>query len=215
MSTTTSVSFLQHIQTELDSIREAGLFKRERIITNAQGALNTIGSGNAEDAAFTTIYQTMIDIGNAGGNVLTFTPAQKGALDGVAKGSTTMRHTALGLLNAAIGTPIILVWEDDNGTTGTSTVKSMEPSTFGDLVVMPNPFDESTTIVCPLPEEAVDVQLMLTDLEGRIVEQRRITGRGAALTERISGADLPNGMYLCSVTADGQVLGITRIVVQH
>ncbi|MBP7515305.1 MAG: glycine C-acetyltransferase [Flavobacteriales bacterium] len=42
MSTTTATSFLQHIQTELDSIREAGLFKRERIITSEQGAEITV-----------------------------------------------------------------------------------------------------------------------------------------------------------------------------
>ena len=42
MHTTTSVSFLQHIQQELDSIREAGLFKRERIITSEQGAEITV-----------------------------------------------------------------------------------------------------------------------------------------------------------------------------
>jgi glycine C-acetyltransferase len=42
MSTTTATSFLQHIQQELDSIREAGLFKRERIITSEQGAEITV-----------------------------------------------------------------------------------------------------------------------------------------------------------------------------
>ena len=42
MSTTTATSFLQHIQTELDNIREAGLFKRERIITSEQGAEITV-----------------------------------------------------------------------------------------------------------------------------------------------------------------------------
>jgi glycine C-acetyltransferase len=42
MSTTTSTSFLQHIQQELDSIKEAGLFKRERIITSEQGAEITV-----------------------------------------------------------------------------------------------------------------------------------------------------------------------------
>ena len=42
MSTTTATSFLQHIQQELDNIREAGLFKRERIITSEQGAEITV-----------------------------------------------------------------------------------------------------------------------------------------------------------------------------
>lgn len=37
-TTTTTVPFLKHIQQELDSIKEAGLFKRERIITSEQGA---------------------------------------------------------------------------------------------------------------------------------------------------------------------------------
>ena len=86
---------------------------------------------------------------------------------------------------------------------------------FGDLVAMPNPFDETTTIVCPVPEGALDVQLTVTDLEGRVIEQRRIAGAGAMLRQTISGTGKPNGMYLCSVIADGQVLGVTRIVVQH
>ena len=77
------------------------VYLRMRQWANAQTALNAIGTGNAEDAAFTSVYQTLVDIGNAGGNILTFTPAQKGSLDLVAKGTTSMRHTAQGLLNAA------------------------------------------------------------------------------------------------------------------
>ena len=42
MSTTTTTPFLQHIQQELDAIRDAGLFKRERIITSEQGAEITV-----------------------------------------------------------------------------------------------------------------------------------------------------------------------------
>jgi glycine C-acetyltransferase len=42
MSTTTTTPFLQHIQHELDAIRDAGLFKRERIITSEQGAEITV-----------------------------------------------------------------------------------------------------------------------------------------------------------------------------
>ncbi len=41
-TTTTTPSFLKHIQQELDSIKEAGLFKRERIITSEQGAEITV-----------------------------------------------------------------------------------------------------------------------------------------------------------------------------
>ena len=38
MSISTTTPFYRHIQQELDSIREAGLFKRERVITSEQGA---------------------------------------------------------------------------------------------------------------------------------------------------------------------------------
>ena len=55
MSTTTSVSFLQHIQSELDSIREAGLFKRERIITSEQGAEITVNTGSGAGASSKTV----------------------------------------------------------------------------------------------------------------------------------------------------------------
>lgn len=46
MSTTTATTFVQHIQRELDGIREAGLFKRERIITSEQGAEITVNGKN-------------------------------------------------------------------------------------------------------------------------------------------------------------------------
>lgn len=42
MSTTTSTSFLEYLRSELETIREAGLFKRERIITSEQGAEITV-----------------------------------------------------------------------------------------------------------------------------------------------------------------------------
>ena len=42
MPTTTTTPFLQHIQTELDAIRDAGLFKSERVITGEQGAEITV-----------------------------------------------------------------------------------------------------------------------------------------------------------------------------
>ena len=36
--TTTTAAFYDHLKQELDGIREAGLYKTERVITSAQGA---------------------------------------------------------------------------------------------------------------------------------------------------------------------------------
>jgi hypothetical protein len=193
------------------------MYLRTKQWANAQTALNAIGSGNAEDAAYTTVYQTLIDIGNSGTSILGYTVAQKSALDIVAKGSTSMKYTAQALLNIATGAPITLTWvEPDESGSGTSTVKSMEqPSAFGDLVAMPNPFTGSTTIVCPLPTGTQDITLTITDLQGRMVEQRNVSGASGQLMQEVNSDGKPDGVYLCSVTADGVVIGITRIVVQH
>ncbi len=40
-----SQAFYQHLQAELDGIRAAGLFKAERVITTAQGAVVRTGDG--------------------------------------------------------------------------------------------------------------------------------------------------------------------------
>ena len=196
--------------------RLVGMYLRMRQWANAQSALNAVGSGNVEDAAFTTVYQTMIDIANAGGNILTFNATQKNSLTSIAGGKTSVRHNAMGLLNAAAGTPINLYWEEPDGSMGSSVAKSLElPAVFGDLVAMPNPFSGSTTILCRLPEYAQEVHLVVTDLQGRMIEDRRLNVSGGQMTETVSGEGKPDGVYVCSVIADGALLGISRIIVQH
>jgi hypothetical protein len=196
--------------------RLVGVHLRTQQWANAQTALNAIGTANAEDAAFTAVYQTLIDVGTSGTGILGFTPAHRSSLTAVANGTTTLRHAAQGLLNTALGTPITLLWEDPDATSGTTTVKAMqEPKVFGDLVALPNPFDGSTTLQCAVPETAVEIRLLIADLEGRVVEDRRLAGRTARVQETLDGTGKPNGVYLCTITADGAVVGIARIVVQH
>jgi hypothetical protein len=216
-SPTVAITSLTAWNNSFSKRRLVPMYLRTKQWANAQTALNAIGSGNAEDAAYTTVYQTLIDIGNSGTSILGYTVAQKSALDIVAKGSTSMKYTAQALLNIATGAPITLTWvEPDESGSGTSTVKSMEqPSAFGDLVAMPNPFTGSTTIVCPLPTGTQDITLTITDLQGRMVEQRNVSGASGQLMQEVNSDGKPDGVYLCSVTADGVVIGITRIVVQH
>ncbi len=196
--------------------RLVGAYLRLRQWANAQTALNAVGIVGAENAAFTSVYQVLIDIGVSGGTLASYTPAQKSAFQSVANGTTTMRHTAQAVLNSAEGTPITLIWEEPEAANGSSVVKSMEAeqATYGQITAMPNPFGTSTTIICVLPEGTLDVRVMVTDLQGRIVEDERVAG-GTQLAHNVSGEGKPDGVYLCTVIADGVVLGVARIAVQH
>ena len=215
-SPTVAVTYLTSWNTANSKRTLVPTYLRLKQLTNAQAALNAIGSVNTEDAAFTAVYQTLIDIANAGGSILSFTPAQKSSLESVAGGKTSVRHTAMGLLNAAIGTPITLYWEEPDGTTGSTIAKSLDdPAVFGSLVAMPNPFGSNTTIECRVPENARELRLVVTDLGGRVLEDRALVAANGMLKEIVAGEGKPNGVYLCSVIADGALVGATRIVVQH
>jgi hypothetical protein len=195
--------------------RLVGAYLRLRQWANAQTALLAVGSANAEDAAFTSVYQTVIDIGNAGGTYQSLSTGQKTTMGSVANGTTAMRHTAQALLNAADGTPIVLVWEDPVNANGTSVVKSLEEAVFGDLVAMPNPFNDLTTLRGKAPADVQELRLVVADLRGRVMQDRRIAATESTFSTEVYGDGMDNGVYVCTVLADGRTLGVVRIVVQH
>ena len=195
--------------------RLVGMYLRLRQWTNAQTALNAIGTGNAEDAAFTDVYQVLINIGNAGGTYLNLSAGQKSTLGNVATGTTSLRHTAQSLTNIAEGTPITLIWENADGAGGNSVVKSLEEAASGGLRAVPNPFSGSTLISGEVSETALDVRLIISDLEGRIVEEQRLPTGTGGFQHTVEASGKTAGVYLCRVVADGAVVGVTRILVQH
>jgi uncharacterized delta-60 repeat protein len=79
----------------------------------------------------------------------------------------------------------------------------------------PNPFSSSTTITCPAPSTARDLRLRVMDLQGRVVEDRRVSNQGGRVNETITSEGKTDGVYLCRVLADGAVLGSTHLVVQR
>lgn len=101
-------------------------------------------------------------------------------------------------------------------------VSSSAVENGGEAIAQPNPFGNCTTITCPLPQGAHDVQLTITDLQGRVLETRRVTGESrrisgssVQLKEQVAAGDKADGIYLCRITAAGVLVGSVRLVVQR
>lgn len=75
----------------------------------------------------------------------------------------------------------------------------------------PNPFSESTTIQYALPNDVVTALLCVYDLNGKQLIQKKLTDRGYA-SVTLHGGELPAGMYLYSLIADGKVIDTKRMI---
>ena len=75
----------------------------------------------------------------------------------------------------------------------------------------PNPFSESTTIQYALPNDVITALLCVYDLNGKQLIQKKLTDRGYA-SVTLHGGELPAGMYLYSLIADGKVIDTKRMI---
>ena len=75
----------------------------------------------------------------------------------------------------------------------------------------PNPFSHSTQIKYYLPEEIGSAYLYIYDMQGKQLKQITITDRGAG-QQTISGSELPAGIYLYALLADGKEVDVKRMI---
>ena len=75
----------------------------------------------------------------------------------------------------------------------------------------PNPFSETTTIQYALPNDVKTALLCVYDLNGKQMLQKELAGRGNA-SVTLQGGELPAGMYLYSLIADGKVIDTKRMI---
>ena len=75
----------------------------------------------------------------------------------------------------------------------------------------PNPFTESTLILCDVAEAVVNADLYIYDMNGKQIDTYPITERGAT-SITIEGRSLEAGMYLYALIADGQVIDTKRMI---
>jgi hypothetical protein len=78
------------------------------------------------------------------------------------------------------------------------------------LSAYPNPFSQSVQINLPSSAKGKICEVILTDAAGRIVSVQQTNGTPAITIER---GTLEKGIYFCSVRSEGQLTGITKLVV--
>jgi hypothetical protein len=77
----------------------------------------------------------------------------------------------------------------------------------------PNPFTSETTIKYSLPASASSAAMIIYDLTGKQITKYPIESGSTSLT--VTSEDLPAGIYIYSLYADGKALGSKRMVVSE
>lgn len=76
---------------------------------------------------------------------------------------------------------------------------------------LPNPFAENTVINYNIPDDVMDAKLMFYDLNGRIIKELIIEGRGESKLT-VYGENLQSGIYTYSLIADGKLIATKKMV---
>ncbi|HET6991125.1 MAG TPA: PKD domain-containing protein, partial [Bacteroidia bacterium] len=87
----------------------------------------------------------------------------------------------------------------------------IEEQNTTDFSLFPNPFDQSTTLFFPSSISGDENEIVLTDLQGRIVRTEKVS---RADTFTLQRGNLEAGIYFCTVKSDGKNVGVKKIVVR-
>ncbi|MEL6560470.1 MAG: tail fiber domain-containing protein [Bacteroidota bacterium] len=77
----------------------------------------------------------------------------------------------------------------------------------------PNPFNESTNIEYYLPESVTNATLYIYNMNGSLISKHKLQERGAA-AYTLKAKSLSPGIYLYSIVADDQELGVKRMIIE-
>ena len=75
----------------------------------------------------------------------------------------------------------------------------------------PNPFTSETEIKMTLSESISQVTIMIYTLDGKEMKNIQVDGRGE-VTVKVSGNELPAGIYLYALIAEGKVVDTKRMI---
>ena len=75
----------------------------------------------------------------------------------------------------------------------------------------PNPFSTSTTIKCALPANVARAQVMVFDLQGKLLKTLDVAHRGIT-SVTLEASELPAGMYVYALIADGTEVATKRMI---
>jgi uncharacterized repeat protein (TIGR03803 family) len=91
-------------------------------------------------------------------------------------------------------------------------VLGISPSeNFQYLSTYPNPFDKSTTIILPEKISGKQNQIVITDLQGRMVRKENVINTNSFTLDR---GNLEAGIYFCTLISEGEIIGVAKIVAE-
>lgn len=99
-------------------------------------------------------------------------------------------------------------WYGDSTLVNPATAIQNVPAGNGSIRVYPNPFTSQISLTGL--QSGIEYHLTLTDIQGRILEQYRLTGTGATYTLNLP-ATLASGMYLLQLS-NGDAVEMVKIV---
>lgn len=101
---------------------------------------------------------------------------------------------------------------ETNSTSDTIPLFLTIPKIYSEIIsAYPNPFDESVTLIVPENFKGKNCEVTLTDVQGRIVLTQQKQNANSIIIQR---GQLEAGIYFCSVRSEGQVTGITKLIVK-
>ena len=75
----------------------------------------------------------------------------------------------------------------------------------------PNPFHTTTSVAVSIPQGVANATLRISSGHGVVVRNIPVTGRGS-VNMAVDGSTWEEGIYLCSLIADGTVIGTVKLV---
>ena len=79
---------------------------------------------------------------------------------------------------------------------------------------LPNPFSNKTIISYTLPEKFGAAQIVISDKNGKVLKQIRITGQGKG-TINLDAATLASGTYHYSLVVDGKLVASKQMMLMR
>lgn len=172
------------------------------------------GSQKAEDLInFCSFHRTLKEARFREGGYYSLTAEEISILEDIAKTESPVAYNAIAVLNWLKREaddwevePVIELQSfafEENHFSENSTQKNIF------LSVSPNPFDENTSIIIEgiTDENAV---LVLSDITGKIILSKVIYSE--TKTINITGDELRNGIYICSVYLNGNLSGCKKLI---
>ena len=185
---------------------------------NAQAMLNYLPATNPDEQDYKTIQQINLQRLSATAEGFELTDEQYQQLRTIALAYGTQAPYAQTLLGILTGQTFD--WQLPDLTENEKTTRIPYPQVpladlkaLNTLVVQPNPAQQSTQITLPPFAVEQNAQLQIFDVTGKLVQNVSLNN-GSTLTT-LDVKDLPNGLYILSLSADGVRLAQAKMVVQH